>query len=379
MPAFGAAISEHPVGAQAIGEVIGSVVEQTGTAPDLALLFVRGHDPDAIADMAAAICSLLQPRVLAASTALAVVGGSYEAEQGTAISLWAGRVGEVEAVRLATAESAEGTAVVGMPDSAALGPRTLLLLADPFTFPSDAFLRATNEQYPNLRVLGGVASAPGGPGANRLALGQRMYHDGAVGVLLPAGIGEISVVSQGCRPVGQPLIVTDAAGNRLRTLGSQPATQRLSEVVERSSYRDRELLSSAIHLGVAVDESLAEFKRGDFLIRGMLGVDHTDASLRVGTRLEVGTTVQFHVRDASSATQDLEGTLAEIDADAALLFTGSARGHRLFDEPDHDARRVQQAVGGGPVAGMFCGGEFGPIADKNHVHGSSATALFFYV
>ncbi|MDP7383670.1 MAG: FIST C-terminal domain-containing protein, partial [Acidimicrobiales bacterium] len=92
----------------------------------------------------------------------------------------------------------------------------------------------------------------------------------------------------------------------------------------------------------------------------------------------IGTTLQFHVRDAETATEDLESLLRLVDADAALVFTCNGRGHHLFGEADHDARRVSDAVGGGPVAGMFCAGEIGPVGGENYVHGFTASTLFLF-
>ncbi len=378
MSTFGAAISEHPDAALAVGEIVGSVVEQVGERPDLALVFIAGHSPDVCDEIASAVRDLLSPAVLVGSTAEAVIGGSYEAENGPAISLWAGHLGPVEPVRLESVRAPEGVAVIGMPESAADGNRTLLLLSEPFSFPADALTRAANEQYPLLRLVGGVASAPGGPGANRIILNGRTYSSGAVGVLLPQGLGEFTVVSQGCRPVGDPLIVTDSDANQLSGLAMRPALERLQEVVDRADPDERELLARGLHVGLVVDESASEFSRGDFLVRGVLGADHTTGSIRVGDRVPVGTTIQFQVRDASTATEDLETLLAGVEADAALVFTCNGRGQRLFGTSDHDASRVSQAVSGGPVAGMFCAGELGPIRGQNHVHGSTASVLFVY-
>ena len=55
MAAFGAAISEHPTAALAVGEVVGSVLEQVGEAPDVAIVFVSGHEPASLTDIADAI------------------------------------------------------------------------------------------------------------------------------------------------------------------------------------------------------------------------------------------------------------------------------------------------------------------------------------
>lgn len=378
MAAFGAAISEHPDAAAAVGEVVGTVLERIGATPDVALLFVSGHPVERFDEIADAVRVLLSPAVVVATTAGSVIGGDLEAEEGPAMSLWAGRVGPVEPVRLETVRSEAGTAVVGMPDEAAAGERTLILLADPFSFPADAFLQATNEQYPGLAVVGGVASAPGGPGANRLALDGVTHTDGAVGILLPAGLGEFTVVSQGCRPVGSPLIVTDADGSHVRSLGSRPALERLRELYDGVDADERSLLASGLHVGLVVDEGAATFGRGDFLVRGVLGADQTAGALRIGARAPVGTTLQFHVRDAESARADLHELLAAVDADAALVFSCNGRGHRLFGEADHDATAVSAVADPRAVAGMFCAGEFGPVRGRNHVHGFTASMLFLY-
>ena len=378
MASFGAAISEHPDAAFAVGEVVGAVVEAVGEAPDIAFLFVSGHDVGAVGEIATAVRALLRPGVLAGCTAVGVIGNDYEAEEALAISLWAGRVGRAEAVRLETVRAPEGTAVVGMPDDAADGSRTLVLLTEPFSFPVDSLTKASNHQYPHLRIVGGIASADGGPGANRLILDGALHTDGAVGVLLPAGLGELTVVSQGCRPVGEPYIVTDSETNLVRGLGMRPALERLGELVDDADEETKALMARGLHVGIVVDESADEFRRGDFLVRGILGADHGVGAIRIGDRAPIGTTLQFHVRDAETATEDLESLLRVVDADAALMFTCNGRGHRLFGEADHDARRVSDAVGGGPVAGMFCAGEIGPVGGENHVHGFTASTLFLF-
>ncbi|MEM8707426.1 MAG: FIST C-terminal domain-containing protein [Actinomycetota bacterium] len=378
MASFGAAVSEHPDAAFAVGEVVGAVVEAVGESPDIALLFISGHTADMVEEITTAVHQLLRPGVLAGSTAIAVIGNDYEAEEVPAISLWAGRVGRAEAVRLETVRAAEGTAVVGMPDAAAEGARTLILLTEPYSFPLDGLTKASNSQYPHLRIVGGVASAVGGPGANQLILDGVLHHDGAVGILLPAGLGELTVVSQGCRPVGEPYIVTESQANLVQRLAMRPALERLGDLVDGADDDTKALLSTGLHVGLVLDESASEFRRGDFLVRGILGADHEAGAIRIGDRAPVGTTLQFHVRDAATATEDLESLLRAVDADAALLFTCNGRGQRLFGEPDHDAGRVSAAVGGGPVGGMFCAGEIGPVGGQNHVHGFTASALFLF-
>jgi small ligand-binding sensory domain FIST len=95
----------------------------------------------------------------------------------------------------------------------------------------------------------------------------------------------------------------------------------------------------------------------------------------VGETIEVGTTVQFHARDAGAATEDLDGMVAGQRAEAALLSTCTGRGERLFGVPGHDASRVHEGTGSTATAGMFCAGELGPVGARNVLHAFTASAL----
>jgi small ligand-binding sensory domain FIST len=101
--------------------------------------------------------------------------------------------------------------------------------------------------------------------------------------------------------------------------------------------------------------------------------------MAVGDTIEVGETIQFHVRDAATADEDLR-TLLEREAEpaaGALLFTCNGRGSRLFSVPDHDASLVSRKLGGLPLAGFNCAGEIGPIGGKNLLHGFTASIALF--
>jgi len=97
----------------------------------------------------------------------------------------------------------------------------------------------------------------------------------------------------------------------------------------------------------------------------------------VGDTVPVGRTVQFQVRDADSADEDLRDLLTSAEADAALLFTCNGRGQRLFGEPDHDAGVIDQLLGPLPLAGCFCAGELGPVGARNFLHGFTASLALF--
>jgi small ligand-binding sensory domain FIST len=227
--------------------------------------------------------------------------------------------------------------------------------------------------------MGGMASGGMGPGETRLFIDDRVVDEGAVGARLP-GVRIRPLVSQGCGPVGDVYTVTRAEGNVIHELGGRPPLLRFQELADGLSPEDRTLLGRGLYVGRAIDEYKVEPGRGDFLIRQVMGVDQRSGALAVGDRIEVGETIQFHVRDAATADEDLRALLeleAVEPADGALLFTCNGRGSRLFPVFDHDASLVSGKLGGLPLAGFNCAGEIGPVGGKNFLHGFTASVALF--
>ena len=382
---FASALSEHPDPAEATGEVVGTVLERLGAEPDLAVLFCSPQHRDAMGDIAGSVRRLLRPGVLVGATAVAVLAGAREVEDSPAVGLWAGRLAaRPRPLRLEAVRTESGIALQGLSASTFEPGDTLLLLADPFSLPVDAIVGALSglelpgrDQPLTVPVIGGLASATATPGGNRLVLDDEVVSSGGVGVVLPRDVATGTIVSQGCRPIGDPMIVTRAEGNLVIDIAGRPALDRLDDLVRAADAEERSLLASGLQIGVAIDEHRATFGRGDFVVRGVVGADRRQRALAVGDRVEVGTTVQFQVRDAAAADEDLRTLLADASGDAALVFTCNGRGLRLFGEPDHDARLVHDALGSPALAGMFCAGEIGPVGDRSYIHGFTASILLF--
>ncbi len=362
-------MSEHPDSAGAAGEVIGEILEAVGPSPDLVVLFTSASHREAIPEIAGTIHRVLAPEALIGATAVSVISGPLEVEESPALSLWAVARCPARPVRLEATKGSDGWVLEGLPVDA---EGTLLVLPDPFTFPSEALLEAG----PAMTVVGGLASA-GGPGSNRLVLGHEVFSDGAVGVLLDPRVGVRSVVSQGCRPIGRPYTVTGAEGRVISEMGGRSAVDRLRETLLELDEAERALVARGLHIGVVMDEHKLEFDRGDFLIRTLVGADQESGVLAVGDSVEVGTTVQFQVRDAATADEDLRELMSGISAGSALVFTCNGRGTHLFEGPNHDASVIHEALNRAPVAGMFCAGELGPVGGHNFLHGFTASVVLF--
>jgi small ligand-binding sensory domain FIST len=348
--------------------------------PGLAVLFASAHFLGSAQTLVTAVFEQTGGAPLIGCVAEAVAGGAREVESGPAVSLWlAADLGPVETFAMEFVRTRSGGAFGGY--RFGLGPH--VLISDPFTFPADVLLAHLNENVPGAVVMGGMASGGAAARQSRLFLDGRVLSQGAVGVHLP-GAGIQSLVAQGCRPIGDPYTITAAQESLILQVGGRPPLVRLQEMAASLSAREQALLAQGVHLGVVIDEYQAEPGQGDFLIRGILGADPTSGAIAVGDEVQVGQTVQFHVRDAISADEDLRHTLEQgrralggRRAAGALLFTCNGRGSRMFAEPHHDAGLLAELLGPVPLAGFFCAGELGPVGGQNFLHTFTASIAVF--
>ncbi len=370
------ALSEHPLASHAVGEVAGTILDAMHGQPiDLLVVFFHGSFVGALEDINNALHQLLNPRHSIGSSASGVVRNNSEVEFRQALSVWAASGIDAEPYRI---EPRSATPTMGWQPHW----RHSLLFTDPFSSPVEELFDSAAAGAPNLLISGGLASAATGPGGNRLILDGAIYSDGGVGMAL-SGVGITTIVSQGCRPIGEPSTVTGTAGaqeqpsNVITELASKRAIDFVQVTAENLDDEDKELLHHGLHVGLVIDEHQHDHDTGDFLIRNVLGADKGSGAIAIGTPVEVGTTIQFHVRDAASATDDLLQAVDGHLAQAALVFTCNGRGAHFFDEPDHDAEVVHGTTRSTATAGMFCAGEFGPVAKRNHIHGFTASVVLF--
>ncbi|MBI2192986.1 MAG: FIST C-terminal domain-containing protein [Planctomycetes bacterium] len=359
-----------------------------GEEADLLCLLATPHFTEESGEWVAAVESFFRARVLIGCTAESLIGNDREVEGGPAVVVWAARMPEVKVtpIALSPEEIASGLEVKDWAERLAVSPEDkphFIVMGDPFTCDIVNLLEGLGESYPGRPVIGGMASA-GGQGENRLFFKGRVLEEGLVGAALSGNILIDTVVSQGCRPVGRPFVVTKGERNLIIELGGVPAVQRFKEVFESLSSEEQGLVRHGLHVGRVVNEYQEKFRRGDFLIRNVIGADQRTGAMGVTERVRVGQTIQFHVRDARSADEDLR-ELLDLErsasgggtAEGALLFSCNGRGSRLFPSPHHDAGLVQQIEGPLPLAGFFAAGEIGPIGSRNFIHGFTASLALF--
>ena len=339
-----------------------------GVRPDLACVFVTGGSAQH-SEMALAYASDLidaGTSIGCCADGVMAAGKGIEGESG--VSVWVAVLPNVSVrgFHLEVLRTSESIAVLGMPvraDDDVVG----VLLADPWSFPVDGFIAHSDVALAGLPLVGGLASGATAAGGSRLLIDGRVVDRGAVGVVLGGDLSVHTLVSQGCRPIGMPMTVTQSEGDTVAELAGRPAYQQAKDAISVLSPDEQLAAVRGLALGIAVDEYKDDHEQGDFLVRSLLTADPRSGALSVGEHVPVGTTVLGAFR----RTVGLDGLAG------ALVFSCNSRGTTMFPSPDHDVTAVRGGLGVDNVAGFFAAGEIGPVGGRNHVHGFTATVLAF--
>ncbi|MBD2725955.1 FIST C-terminal domain-containing protein [Nostoc sp. FACHB-892] len=378
----------------AVTDVVERAVSSLTAPADLGLVFISSAFASEYSRLLPLLTEKLSVPVLIGCSGGGVIGTTVggetqELEAEPAISLTLAhlpgvkvQVFHVVAEELPDLDSSPDTWVdlIGVPASPT--PQ-FILLSSSFASGINDLLQGLDFAYPGSVIVGGQAS--GGGMGGRVALFcndtegekcQSLYREGTVGIALTGNIVLETIVAQGCRPIGKPLQVTKADRNIILELDEQVPLVVLRDLIASLSEHERTLAQHSLFVGVAMDEFKLALQQGDFLIRGILGVDPAAGAIAIGDRVRPGQRLQFHLRDAQASAEDLELLLqsyqtqreSEPSAVAALMFACLGRGEGLYGKPNFDSELFRRYLSDIPVGGFFCGGEIGPVAGRTFLH-----------
>jgi small ligand-binding sensory domain FIST len=353
-----------------------------GEHPDLVLVFISNHFLSSYETVLPFLQARLHPRVMLGCSGAGVIGNGREVENHPALALTFALLPEVKITPFRAADSSI-PGLDGSPrqwhDLAGVSPTEephFILLADPFSIRIENLIMGMDYAYPKAVKVGGLASGAKQPGENALFLNTVCYRSGAVGVALSGNITVDPLVAQGCRPIGRPMRITQCDRNILMELDGKPPLAVLRDLFVTLDARDQNLLQQALFIGLVMDPLKSHFTQGDFLVRNVVGIDPDKGLLAIGAMLRRGLVVQFHLRDAQTAEEELSQALnayasrpGREQVAGALLFSCLGRGEFLYGHNSHDSRILQQKVGPLPVSGFFCHGEIGPVGGTTFLHG----------
>ena len=391
---WASAISEENDLSAALEECAAKVTKELGpdSPASLVVVFASATYNEASADVPRILGERFPDAMILGCSGAGIIGDAREIEQKSAVALTVGHLPGVETklFRLISDElPSPDEAPDAWSDLLGVSPEEkphFLVLMDPFSMASEGLLSGLDYAFPSATKVGGLASGSRLPGGHALFLGNDVYQDGAIGLALMGNIVVETVVAQGCRPIGELKRITKAERNLLMELDGERPLDYLRDMFQRLSPEYQNLVGNNLFLGIAMDPQLEleEVNPGDFLVRNLIGSDQENGLLAVGELLREGQLVQFHIRDASTSSEDLERQLTryletsgEASPVGALMFQCNGRGKYLYGRENHDSDLFTEMVGSIPLGGFFCNGEIGQVSGTTYLHGyTSSFALF---
>ncbi|MBD2269027.1 FIST C-terminal domain-containing protein [Anabaena sp. FACHB-1391] len=374
----------------AINDVVEQAVASLTAPADLGLVFISSAFMSEYTRLLPLLAEKLSVPVLIGCSAGGVIGRKQtgkteEIEAEPALSLTLAHLPGVKirpfhilAEELPDSDSSPNAWIdlVGVPPSPV--PQ-FILLSSPFGSATNDLLQGLDFAYPGSVVVGGQASSGFINGPVGLFCNDKLCREGTIGIALTGNIVLDTIVSQGCRPIGQPLQVTKAERNIILELDEKVPLMVLRNLISSLSEEDRTLAQHSLFVGLAMDEFRMNLHSGDFLIRNILGVDPKAGAIAISDRIRAGQRLQFHLREAEASSQDLENLLQEYQNEnentsqpspvGALMFTCLGRGIGLYGQPNFDSQLFSRYLHDIPVGGCFCGGEIGPVSGRTFLHG----------
>jgi hypothetical protein len=267
-----------------------------------------------------------------------------------------------------------------LPDRADLPHQVVLLLSDGLAGDQQEVVRGAHG------VLGAAVPLVGGCAGDDLKMSQtfQLYHDRvlsdsvvAAGIAsnAPLGIG----VRHGWRRVGEPMLVTSSAANRVYTLDDRPALDAYLTHLGVSEPADQEGLAR-----LALTHPLGLSRRsGEDMARFIGGGDFAQRSLSCIAEVPQGALVwvmEGHAQSVLEATDAACGdSLAALDGRPALgmiAFDCIARRAVLGERGIRsEISRLAAMAPGAPVAGFYTYGEIARVRGVRGFHNQTLVVL----
>lgn len=305
-----------------------------------------------------------------AGVVIVALGGGFQVETSVA-------TGASERLRDAGAEAAECARAIG--DSA---HRVVMLLTDGLAGDQAEIVRGAHS------TVGAAVPLVGGCAGDALKMsrtfqlhGDSVHEDAVVAAAIgsdsPFGIG----VRHGWRRVGEPMLVTRSASNRVYSLDDQPA---LDVYLDRLDAPDEARTDPAAFTRFALTHPLGLSRRSDEeQVRFVGEADFDDRSLGCIAEVPQGGMAWFMEGDDASVLQATDEACADalrpLDGQAPLglfAFDCIARRGVLGDEGIRsEIDRVALTAGGAPVAGFYTYGEIARTRGVTGFHNQTLVVL----
>jgi len=236
-----------------------------------------------------------------------------------------------------------------------------------------------------------------------------VFSGGMSGVAFGPGVGLVSRVTQGCKPVSKARTVTAADGNLILELDGEPALDVLLADLNITLDKPQEAIEAVRATLVGLVEAGDELVRqtgnfgNDVTVRHIIGLDPARRGVAVADHVQPETRMAFCQRNTQAARADLMRICAEIREElepvemplqtasalaaseleaaphlarriaGAVYVSCVGRGGPHFGGPSAELQLVRKALGDVPLVGFFAGGEIA----YDHLYGYTGVLTVF--
>ncbi len=344
---------------------------------DLVLLYATVDHAGALERELAALHPMTGTRNIVGCSGLGILtdGGEVEGESGVAVMTMASDTVRARPFVRDALKGNDGAAGRDIAD--AVGPdrpSLTVLLADGYKSRPDVMLDGLSRAGHSGPVVGAASSENGSHGRTYQFYEDRVTSNSVVGFSLSGAFEAVIDITQGCQPVGEPMIITKAHENLIFEIDGRPAFEVFAALVGKPFQQDLRRALAFVFVGLAPDPRQTEIEPGQYLVRNIIGVDAPRGILAVAQPVEAGQPLIFALRDGQRAREDLQQMLerqaARLEGRTPRMgfyFNCCARGSGLYGVAGIDTAYIRQALGDVPIIGFFGNYELGPLAGANHL------------
>jgi small ligand-binding sensory domain FIST len=373
-------ISTETNSARAALEVSRQVADTLdGQNPNWCIAFVSAEHRDNVRVIVETVSGALGTPYVAGCSASGVFAAEQEIEQGPAVGVLAVASDQLAATPFLFHDEGDHGLTAGIRLGQRLagsrGSEDLLLVwPDPFKVRPDRLLQSLDALLGGVPVVGGAASVSGADGPTFQFCGTECEASAVSGVRLGGRFRHVIGVTQGCRPLGEPLRVTRSHENLLLEIEGRPALELMRERAPEGLVQDLNWGLNFLSVGLLPDLGIPCVRPGEYLVRNIVTADPDTGVLAIADNVEEGQHIIFVHREPDAARQDLVRMLEQVspertglDYKFGLYFNCLARGRSLYREDGIDSSLLARALPGVPTLGFFCNAEIGPIQGENRL------------
>ncbi len=261
----------------------------------------------------------------------------------------------------------------------------LTLLPDPFYIHPEILFKGVESKLGNVPIVG--ASASEDPRINDTFefCGDSVASGAVSGLLLDGEFSYKIDITQGCKLIGPPCVITGANKNIITELDGQVPFDVLKKRIPNGLLQDTTDVLHLLFVAFPPEPDQKEINGSEYLVRNLIGVDQKSGHVAVPQNVMEGQTIGFTLRNPEMAREDLKQMLNRISStqnpekpfEFGLYFNCCARGSSLYGHQGIDTAYMTNVLGDIPFIGFFGNSEFAPIKNKNHLFTYTGVLVLF--